>query len=144
MRERVIKIKNIKSIEEILNVLNIYGNSMLPYLREGEKVFVCKYSPEELTPGVIIAFRCKGRNIVHRIVGEENGRFITQGDANLKPEKVLPSNILGVVKLIERKDKILETTDNRTAKLYWQCWRRLTPVRRYLLWAYRIYRKAVA
>lgn len=52
--------------------------------------------------GDVVTFRSTGGAVVtHRIVGEENGAFITKGDANNAPdfEPLSPENIIGRLRL---------------------------------------------
>lgn len=56
---------------------------------------------EEYSKGDIISFKSGSVVVTHRIVGEENGAFITKGDANNTEDKetVSKENIIGKVVL---------------------------------------------
>lgn len=51
--------------------LDVKGNSMLPFLAQGDRVTVCPVRPEELSMGDVLLFRQNGQLIVHRLVGKK-------------------------------------------------------------------------
>lgn len=60
----------------------IGSGSMEPEISVGDIVILYHTAVETLEPGDIIAYRDSSCTVVHRIVAEEGGSFITQGDAN--------------------------------------------------------------
>ncbi|MDR3219756.1 MAG: S26 family signal peptidase [Dysgonamonadaceae bacterium] len=115
------------------------GNSMNPYMRAGKDTAVLSpFREEDLHPGDIVLFSYHGRYILHRIIGRKGGYYVIQGDGVCKnTEKVLPQDIIAVVRTLIRPDGREVSTQSFGARLYWQCWCRLRPFRRYLLWIIR-------
>jgi hypothetical protein len=115
------------------------GNSMNPYLRAGKDIVVLSpFREEELHSGDIVLFSYFGRYILHRIIGKKRGHYVMQGDGVCKKmEKVLPQDIIALVRTVIRPGGREVSVQSFGARLYWQCWRRLRPFRRYLLWILR-------
>lgn len=65
--------------------VNILSGSMEPVISEGD-LAICK-GQENYSVGDVVIFEDDGHIILHRIVDEKNGLFITQGDANNVPDK---------------------------------------------------------
>ena len=82
----------------------VISGSMRPTLDVGDVVIIAKVSADTIKPGDIIQFReAEGITTVHRVIEiqeiEGNTVFITQGDANRRPDAnpVLPANVVGKV-----------------------------------------------
>ena len=113
-----------------------FGGSMNPYLRgDGSEVLVVSpFSPEELTPGTIVAFCYHGKYLCHRIIRCNGEKLLIQGDGLIKEqEQVLDSDIIGIVRTIIRRNGKPVSTQSKVARLYWRCWSFLFPIRKYLL-----------
>jgi len=120
--------------------LRLYGRSMQPYLRgDGREVIVVSpFSPEELVPGAIVLFRYYGKHLCHRIVRRKGEQLSIQGDGVVYyREHVSTADVIGIIRTVIRKNKKPISTQSRAARLYWRCWHRLSPLRKYLLFAYR-------
>lgn len=121
--------------------LRCTGSSMHPYLRGNGKeiIIVSSFSPNELKPGEIVLFRYHGKFICHRIIQLKGETIVIQGDGVLKnKEQVKVPNIIGIVHTIIRPDKNPELTQSAGARTYWRWWYFLRPVRKYLLFVYRL------
>jgi len=130
-----------KSVE-----LRCFGRSMQPYLRgDGSEVIVASpFSTDELIPGAIVLFCYRSKYICHRIVSREEEKLTIQGDGVIKKQEyVLISDVTGIIRTIIRRNKQPVSTQTKAAQRYWRCWRRLSPVRRQLLLAYRLALKIV-
>ncbi len=59
---------------------------------KGDVLVVVKAKPEELKVGDVIVFHVAGQAypIIHRIIGIENGRYLTKGDHNPGPDSKWP------------------------------------------------------
>ena len=84
------------------SVLTVVTGSMEPTLHVGDYIFIEKTDPARLAEGDIIAFYSEqsdifGMLVTHRIAGvEEDGTFVTRGDANpvedsvhVRPERIV-------------------------------------------------------
>ena len=138
-----------KNIEQLLNEgksveLRCFGRSMQPYLRgEGEEVIIASpFSEDELIPGAIVLFRHHSHLICHRIIHRNGENLIIKGDGVIKKqEKALVSDVIGIIRTVIRDNENPVSTQSKAAKLYWRCWNRLSPVRKYLLYIFRLWHK---
>ena len=134
------------SVEQMLsegkNVeIPCFGGSMNPYLRgDGSEILVVSpFSPEELIPGTIVAFCHHGKYICHRVIQCNGENLLIQGDGLVKEqEQVLISDIIGIVHTVIRRNGKPVSTQSKTARVYWRFWNRLSPIRKYLLFVYRV------
>lgn len=117
------------------------GVSMHPYLRPGvDAVVLSPYNTEDLQPGLIVLFYYHGNYLLHRIIGRKGKYYIMQGDGVWRgKETVQEQDIIAVVWTVIRSGGKEVSTQSPVARWYWICWRRLRPIRRYLLWIYRIF-----
>jgi len=124
--------------------LRCFGRSMHPYLQgDGREVIVASpFSSEELIPGVIALYRYNGRHICHRIIRRDGELLLIQGDGVInKQEEVSTADVIGIIRTVIRRNNKPVSTQSKFSQCYWNCWRRLTPVRKYLLFAYRVMNK---
>lgn len=108
------------------------GNSMLPFLRS-EKDSVTLHRRESVAVGdIVLAHLGGGRYVLHRVFEIEGDKVTLMGDGNLRgTEQCLSGDVLGTVKCFVRPDgTCVEPGDGHI-------WRRLLPIRRYLLFIYR-------
>ncbi len=78
--------------------LQVAGTSMLPVLRHGDTVTVCRKDDYEV--GDILVFIYKnGEVLVHRLLAVENGRFFCKGDNSFRVEDIDAGHIVGAVML---------------------------------------------
>lgn len=116
-------------------VLAPKGRSMLPFIREGvDKVVLAK--PVQLRVGDIALAHFGGKYVLHRVVAIEGESVTLMGDGNLVGnERGSASEVAGVVTAI-----IKPNGKHRTPTRGW-LWRKLLPVRKYLLKFYRKWHK---
>ena len=114
------------------------GRSMLPFIRGGtDKVLLRKPLEAELSVGdIVLAHTGEGQYVMHRIVAVADERITLMGDGNLHGTEV-----------VEKKDvagKVIEiitpTGQHRKPSRGW-LWRKLLPIRKYLLKVYRKWHK---
>lgn len=114
------------------------GRSMLPFIRgEVDKVLLRKPSASELSVGDIVLARSEaGAYIMHRIIAIQEEKVTLMGDGNLQGTEV-----------VERKDvigkvaEIITPTGRRREPSRGWLWRKLLPIRKYLLKFYRKWNK---
>ncbi len=119
----------------------VKGWSMLPFIIGGrESVILMK--PEKLAVGdVVLAWVTGQYYVVHRIIAIEGDQVTLMGDGNLSGvEHCRLSDVKALAAYVvnpQRQKRYLYTRRRRlAARLWW--W--LRPVRRYLLFVYRIYK----
>jgi len=118
------------------------GDSMSPFLREGDIIFFSQPPGEKMRHGDIIAYRSKGDIIIHRIVeisGTNKKSFMTKPDASKARDDgwVSGDEIVGKAVAISRGKKVykLEAFPLRVSNQFFFClsrlnfiyfWRRVT------------------
>lgn len=86
------------------------GMSMYPFICDGDIITISPIKIYQLKKGEIYAFPHprKGKLIVHRYVGNKDGKLIIKGDYNpYYDPPILPGSILGKITKVERKKKEL-------------------------------------
>jgi hypothetical protein len=120
----------------------VYGVSMRPFLESGrDKVLLAP--PAEVRVGdVVLALTDEGRYVLHRVVrvGPE-GDCTLWGDGNVRGrEHCAARDVIGVAQGFWRGARYDACSDRRWRWYSWW-WMRLAPLRRYLLFAYRLWLK---
>lgn len=113
-------------------VLMTKGNSMLPFIRgEKDSVNLKRFGAVKVGD-IVLARIAPQRYVLHRIFSIDGDQVTLMGDGNLVgTESCRLSDILGTVtEIIRPSGKKKKVTDG-------SLWRKLLPVRRYLLWIYR-------
>ena len=130
-------------VSDILNegssvILRTKGNSMLPFIH-GDHDSVELHKPDSLNVNhIVLAHLGGGRYVLHRLIGIDSDRITLMGDGNIYgTEHCTISDIKGVTRYIIREngDKIDCYSPSMERKV--RIWRRLLPIRRYLLGIYR-------
>lgn len=106
------------------------GSSMLPFIRGGKDAVRLRKNPT-VAVGDIILVRLPGRYVLHRLIRKDGDRLTLMGDGNIAgTETCTTADVLGTVTAIQRSGKEINPGDGRL-------WRRLLPIRRYILAIYR-------
>ena len=107
------------------------GFSMLPFIRGGKDSVRLKKMPG-VAVGDMLLVRLPGPTyVLHRLIGKEGDRLTLMGDGNLRgTEHCTEADVLGTVTAIERGSRVVKPGNG-----LW--WRRLRPLRRYILGIYR-------
>ena len=113
-------------------ILMTKGNSMLPFIRgEKDSVNLKKYGAVEVGD-IVLARIAPDRYVLHRIIAVDGDTLTLMGDGNLVgTESCRLSDVLGTVREIIRPNGSTKKVTKGTL------WRKMLPVRRYLLWIYR-------
>ncbi len=87
--------------------LEVSGHSMTPFVRGGDVVTIAPRGLREPLPGDVVAYAAGAdRLVVHRIVGQLEGRLLPRGDAAPSADPpIAPGDILGVVTRVERRGR---------------------------------------
>ncbi|WP_313419547.1 S24/S26 family peptidase [Sphingobacterium multivorum] len=75
-------------VQRILNEgkevrIRIKGNSMLPFIKDGDAVLLRAYQGEPLVLGCNILAKDYDKFVFHRLVGKKKNQYILAGDGNL-------------------------------------------------------------
>ncbi|WP_159730162.1 S24 family peptidase [Sphingobacterium sp. 18053] len=63
--------------------IRVKGNSMRPFIRDGDTVLLRAYQGQSLALGSNILAKDKGKFVFHRFIGKKNDLYILAGDGNL-------------------------------------------------------------
>ena len=106
------------------------GNSMLPFII-GERDSVLLKKKDSLYPGEIVLAKVDDRYVLHRIFSIDGDSVTLMGDGNIcGKEHCLKSDVCGTVLEIIKPSRRVKPGNGII-------WKRLLPIRRYLLYAYR-------
>ena len=94
--------------------LRVSGKSMLPWIREGDIVFLRRTRILEIARGDVVVFERNGTTCVHRVLairggvaqGEKNVSLITKGDATADADSPVSSDeFRGKVEFVYRRNR---------------------------------------
>lgn len=123
------------------------GMSMYPLARSRlDRVSMVHAGAKDVKPGDIVTLRMEGAQgahyVAHRLLKKKQGRILTMGDGNLRPDPWLDGRrIIGRVIHIQRGGVSIYL-DQPLWRLYGRCWVLLRPVRAPLLMLLRALRLA--
>lgn len=130
----------VKLVEEgICVTLPVDGRSMLPFIIGGEdSVFLEKPQKSEIGD-VVLAWVEQCRFVVHRIIAINGDEVTLMGDGNIRGVEQCRLNDIkaSVTYVVDKKGKRRNIKD-RKHRCGSYIWRKLRPVRRYLLAIYKI------
>jgi len=90
--------------------IRIKGNSMLPFIKDGDTVLLRAYQGQSLALGSNILAKDKGKFVFHRLVAKKKGQYVLAGDGNLVlHEYIAESDIIAVAYMHYPKDSEEET-----------------------------------
>lgn len=119
--------------------LMLRGISMRPFLEDNRDKALLKKAEKLKVGDVVLAEISAKRYVLHRITEIEGERVVLMGDGNLGTEQCRISDIHGYAVGFYRKGRNkMERTDSVKWKTYSFLWMHLRPIRRYLLFLYRI------
>lgn len=115
--------------------LKVAGASMLPLLRDGDRVELLPLAPERLRRGDLLVFRQGEHLVVHRLVARRGGCWIARGDNLPQADPPIPrAAILGRVRRVDGAAGLLDLDRPpwplAQAALGWLAWARLGGRRR--------------
>ena len=103
------------------------GNSMLPFIRNGEDSVTLKKLPGAEVGDIVLARLGDRHYVLHRVIRARDGALTLMGDGNISgTEQCLQQDIMGTA---------VRINDRKPGK--GALWRTLKPIRRYLLAIYR-------
>ena len=109
--------------------IRIKGNSMLPFLRNGDHVELARTKKNEYKIGDVVLARWKDGYVLHRIVFKGKKYFYLTGDNNLfQVESVIPESVIAGVITGHREGHPIEVK-GITFRFKGVCWFLLRPFR---------------
>lgn len=116
----------------------VKGYSMRPFLEHcRDSVVLAPFS--ELNVGdVALAEVFPGKYVLHRIIELDGDKVTLMGDGNLKGKEYCRREEVAAVVRTFIRNGIATDADNEKWKRYARLWRKLLPVRKYLLWIYKL------
>lgn len=113
------------------------GNSMFPFVADGRDSVVLQKAEHVGVGDIVLAQVTERGYVLHRVYKAEGERLTLMGDGNLRAtERCRREDVLGKVVRILRNGRYVECSSS-AERFKAACWRRLLPVRRYLLFVCR-------
>lgn len=134
-------------IPEIIRILEeghtvtigLRGYSMRPFLEDRRDKALLRKATKIEKDDVVLAEIAPKRFALHRVISIDGDNVTLRGDGNIAVEHCKRSDIHGFAVGFYRKGSSrLESTSGRKWRIYSFIWTRLLPIRRYLLFAYKI------
>jgi hypothetical protein len=123
--------------------ISVRGNSMIPFLKDGDKVLIIPGDGNLPKIGQVVLARTTFGVVLHRVVLIKGGCLCLAGDANLvQIEEIKLSDVIGIVNAAYRSGKELDISSRRvffTALL----WYKVRPVRRLLYFLLRTVKQRI-
>ena len=116
----------------------VKGRSMLPFILGGlESVVLTR--PGEIREGDVVLARIDGqRYVLHRVLSVSPDRVVLMGDGNIRGQEVCrPQDVLARADEVVGEDGSHRRLDTPKMKRRARLWRRLLPVRRWILAVYK-------
>lgn len=118
-------------------VIWVKGYSMRPFIEFGRDKVKLSSATFYHVGDAVLAEIAKGHYVLHRIIKIEGDRITLQGDGNVRGvEHCTMADVRGMVTEYIRPNRIL-LADDEGLKRNIRLWRRLYPIRRYLLFIYK-------
>lgn len=115
----------------------VKGYSMRPFIEHTrDRVFLEKRDTYDVGDAVLAQI-VPGHYVLHRIIERRGDHLVLQGDGNVRgTEHCMMEDVCGVVTHYIRPRRTIPADDPRLVRRI-RLWRRLRPVRRYLLFVYK-------
>ena len=116
-------------------VLPVRGNSMRPFIQNGNNCVELHPLPPVLRKGdVVLARTSKGYYVLHRVTAISPDLLTLEGDGNIGlRETCRPSDVLARAEWVIDAHKERHSLLDRRARIKWRMWYMLRPLRRVLL-----------
>jgi hypothetical protein len=113
--------------------LRAHGDSMLPFLRDGDVLLVRPAARSEPQVGDVLCYEPPAGGLrLHRVIAREKRGFVTRGDALAFVERVPDAAVLGVAVAVQRRGR-LRRLDTAGARWRGRIIARAAPVLAHLL-----------
>lgn len=130
----------VKLVEDgICVTLPVDGRSMLPFIIGGEDSVLLEKPQKSEIGDVVLAWVEECRFVVHRIIAINGDEVTLMGDGNIRGvERCRLDDIKATITYVVNKKGKRRNIKNRKYRWSSYVWRKLRPVRRYLLAIYKI------
>lgn len=119
--------------------LRLLGVSMRPFLEGKRDIAVLKRTDTYGIGDIVLAQISPTQFVMHRVVAIDHDLITLRGDGNYSCEFCKTKDIKGIALGFYRKGSTtFESARSRKWKFYGWLWSALLPIRRYLLFAYRL------
>ena len=141
------RLKDIKIIQEAVKLveegicvtLPVEGRSMLPFIIGGEDSVLLEKPTKVEIGDVVLAWVEQCRYVVHRIIAINGDEVTLMGDGNIRGvERCRMDDIKATVSYVVDRKGIRRNINDRKHRWSSYVWRKLRPMRRYLLAIYKI------
>lgn len=129
----------VKLVNEGLAVtMLVKGRSMLPFIFGGLDSAVLTRPGEVREGDVVLARVGEGHYVLHRVMEVSDSRVVLMGDGNIRGQEACrPEDVLARVDEVVGQDGKHRRLDTPKMKRRARLWRRLLPVRRWILAVYK-------
>ncbi len=119
--------------------INVKGYSMRPFLENCRDRVILAAPPENLSVGDAVLAEIRPKvYVLHRIIARDGEHLCLMGDGNLRgTEQCRTTDVIGIVTHYIYRHRVVSASDPRLCRLI-RFWRKALPVRRYLLYVYRL------
>ena len=130
----------VRLVDEGVNVkLPVSGSSMLPFIVGGRDSVILRKAEHIAVGEIVLAWVEGHRYVLHRVIRIDDFSVTLMGDGNLVGTELCTlDDIKALATHVIRDDGIQRRLYSPTRKLSACIWRKLRPVRKYLLATYRI------
>lgn len=117
--------------------IHVKGYSMRPFLEHQRDKVLLEAAGELRVGDAVLAEITPGHYVLHRIIDMKGDHLILQGDGNIRGvEHCVRADVAGIVTRYIRPNRTIEAADKALCRRI-RLWRRLRPIRRYLLFIYK-------
>lgn len=117
--------------------IHVKGYSMRPFLEHQRDKVLLEAAGELHVGDAVLAEITPGHYVLHRIIRKEGDHLVLQGDGNIRGvEHCTTADVAGIVTRYIRPNRTIDATDRRLCRRI-RLWRRVRPIRRYLLFIYK-------
>ena len=116
----------------------VKGRSMLPFILGGLESAVLT-RPGEIREGDVVLARIDGRRyVLHRVMSVSADRVVLMGDGNIRGQEICtPADVLARADEVVGEDGRHRRLDTPKQRRRARLWRRLLPIRRWILAVYK-------
>lgn len=121
--------------------LRAKGNSMFPFIVSGRDCVVLQKATHVQAGDIVLARLSGERYVLHRIYYMDKNKVVLMGDGNVRGrERCQREDICGIVLKIIRGGRLISCSSAQAQRNF-RLWRKLLPVRRYILAVWYLWRR---